>query len=111
MKTAVERNDTDSMIEAVKAWLSIQRNSKWMLVFDNVDDPQAYDINVHLPETHQGSLLITSRSSYMQIGKVVYVPLEKLTDAKESIEILAQTSRREISDQGQYRYSRYRSHS
>lgn len=103
IKTAVETDNTNKMVEAVKAWLSIGRNIKWMLVLDNVDDPKAYDINTYLPEAYQGSILITSRSSQMRIGTAVPVPVTKLTDAQESIAILTHISNRSISDQGLHR--------
>lgn len=103
MKRAFETNDTNRIVDAVKAWLSIRRNFRWMLVFDNVDDPQAYDINTYLPEAHQGSILVTTRSSQLHVGAAVPMPLGKLVDAQESIAILAHTSARSISSKGLHR--------
>ncbi len=76
--------------------------------FDNVDnpklpgisDPQAYDVKSYFPEAHQGSILITTRSSKLRIGEEVSV--KKLLDIQESIAILASTSGREDLDQGNY---------
>jgi DNA polymerase III delta prime subunit len=108
LKTAADEKDIDRIVTVVKQWLSTKENIRWMLVFDNVDnpklpgieDPQAYDIRSYFPETHQGSILITTRSSRLNIGKVVSV--EKLRDIQESIDILASMSGRVISDQGMY---------
>lgn len=108
LKTAADEKDIDRIVAVVKQWLSTKENIRWMLVFDNVDnpklpgieDPQAYDIISYFPETYQGSILITTRSSRLNIGKVVSV--EKLHDIQESITILASTSGRVISDQGMY---------
>ena len=79
-----------------------------MLVFDNIDnsklpdieDPQAYDIGLYFPKAHQGSILITTRSSRLEIGKVV--PVKKLLDIQENIAILTSTSGRVILNRGIY---------
>ena len=78
----------------------------WILVFDNVDNPRlpsvsnphAYDIRSYFPEVHQGSILITTRSSHLTIGKVVSV--RKLVDIQEITTVLASMSARESLDQG-----------
>ena len=101
-ENAEETEDTDKMIEAVRSWLSQKENCKWILLFDSCDDPKAYDVYTYLPKTCHGSVLIISRSSHMRIAKVVYMPVERLTDAQESVKILAHTSKRSISAQGQH---------
>ncbi len=95
LRTASEEKDVDQVVALIKQWLSIRGNTQWMLVFDNVDnpklcaikDPQAYDIRLYFPEAHQGSILITTRSSYLKIGEVVFV--QKLLDSQECIAILS----------------------
>ncbi|MCJ1347902.1 hypothetical protein MMC31_006132, partial [Peltigera leucophlebia] len=104
---ALENNDTNQVVAALKNWFSSSGNTRWILVFDNVDnpkypgisDPEAYDVSSYFPEAYQGSILITTRSSHLSIGKVVHVPVTKLVDIKESIIILASMSERQISDQ------------
>lgn len=108
LRRAAEEEDYDQAVAVIKQWLSIKANTQWILVFDNVDnpklpgnrDPQAYDIRLHFPEAHQGSILITTRSSRLKIGEIVSV--KKLLDVQESIAILASTSGRENLDQGKY---------
>ncbi len=105
---AAEEKDADQVVAVVKQWLSIRGNTRWILIFDNIDnpklpgikDPQAYDIRSYFPEADQGSILITTRSFSLKIGEVV--SLEKLLDVQESMTILAFMSGREISDQGIY---------
>ncbi len=61
--------DFDTIIENVLKWFSRPSNTKWLLIFDNVDyeysaeseDPEAFDFRDYLPEVDQGSILITSR--------------------------------------------------
>lgn len=108
LRRAVEQKDANQVVGVVKQWLSTKGNTQWILVFDNVDNPklpgishpQAYDIRLYFPEAHQGSILITTRSSRLKIGEVVSV--EKLLDIQESIVLLASTSRKENLDQGKY---------
>lgn len=109
LKSAAEEKDVDQVVAVIKKWLSTRGNTRWILVFDNIDnpkipgieDPQAYDIRLYFPEADQGSILITTRSSRLKIGGEV-VSVRKLLDIHESIMILASTSGREISDQGIY---------
>ena len=108
LRSAAEEKDADQIVAVIKQWLSIKGNTRWILVFDNVDNPklpsisnlQAYDIRLYFPEAHQGSILITTRSSRLNIGEVVSV--RKLLDIQESIIILASTSGRANLDQGKY---------
>ncbi|MCJ1430387.1 hypothetical protein MMC29_008305 [Sticta canariensis] len=105
LRTALESEDADQVVGAVKQWLSAKGNTRWILVFDNIDnpklpgvnDPQAYDLRSYFPEAHQGFILITTRSSRLRPGKVIQV--KKLQNVRDSIAILAQNSQRRISDQ------------
>lgn len=108
LRRTVDEKKADEVVAVIKQWLSIRGNSKWILVFDNVDnpklpgvsDPQAYDTRSYFPEAHQGSILITTRSSKLKIGELVSV--KKLLDIQESIAILASMSGREDLGQGKY---------
>jgi len=89
------------VVGAVKGWLSLPRNTKWLLVYDNYDnpkvagntDPAAVDIRYFFPEAYQGSIIITTRSSQVKNGHRIRV--EKLKDIKDSLRILAHTSGRD----------------
>ncbi|SLM36237.1 P-loop containing nucleoside triphosphate hydrolase [Lasallia pustulata] len=106
LRTAAEAKDVDQIVIIIRQWLSAKENHRWMLVFDNIDnpklpgngDPQAYDVRSYFPEAYQGSILITTRSSRLKIGKVVSV--RKLVDIRESIAILTSTSGRVNLDRG-----------
>jgi NB-ARC domain len=68
--------DLDEVIDAVKAWLSLPYNTRWLMVYDNYDNPKsakntdlaAVDIRQFLPESYQGSVIITTRSSEVKMG-------------------------------------------
>jgi hypothetical protein len=105
LRKAMDLDKIDDVVASVKEWFSAKENHQWLLVFDNVDnpqlpgvdDPEAYDIESYFPKTYHGSIVITTKSSRLQIGKVVSV--SKL-DTVESIEILSSTSGREGLDNG-----------
>jgi len=85
----------------VKAWLSLPHNIRWLLIYDNYDnpklpgttDPMAIDVRKFLPESYQGSIIITTRSSEVRIGHSIQI--RKLGDVRDSLELLSTVSRRE----------------
>ena len=91
----------DEVVGSVKAWLSLPNNTRWLMIYDNYDnpklssrtDPAAVDIRKFLPESYQGSVIVTTRLSQVDIGYPIH--LRKLTDVQESLDILSYTSRRE----------------
>ncbi|KAI1317244.1 hypothetical protein F5Y16DRAFT_392874 [Xylariaceae sp. FL0255] len=95
------QKDLDETIDAVKAWLSLPNNSRWLLVYDNYDnpklpsnmDPAAIDIRKYFPESYHGSIVITTRSSRVKIGHAIR--MSKIRNLDDSLEILATTSKRE----------------
>ena len=90
----------DEVIDAVQAWLSLPNNTRWLIIYDNYDnpklpdnaDPAAVDIRKFLPESYQGSVIITTRSSQVEIGHRIRI--RKLENIYDSLKILSNTSRR-----------------
>jgi AAA+ ATPase superfamily predicted ATPase len=99
--SSVNMKNLDEVIDAVKTWQGLPYNTRWLMIYDNYDnprlasnkDPAAVDITKYLPEAYQGSVLITTRSSQVQIGHLIQVT--KLGDLRDSLKILSNTSRRE----------------
>ncbi|KAF4609460.1 hypothetical protein G7Y89_g15856 [Cudoniella acicularis] len=94
------KGNFDEVVEAVKAWLSLPNNTRWLIVYDNYDnpklasniDPAAVDIHKFLPESYQGSVIVTTRSSQVRIGHRIQI--RKLENLRDSLEILSNTSSR-----------------
>lgn len=71
------------------------------MIYDNYDNPKlasnkditALDITKYLLEAYQGSVLVTTRSSEVEIGHLVYIT--KLGDVRDSLKILSSTSCRD----------------
>jgi ATP/maltotriose-dependent transcriptional regulator MalT len=92
------KGNLDGVIDAVKEWLSLRNNTRWLMIYDNYDnprlaDPTAVDIRQFLPESYQGSVIITTRSSQVKIGHSIRI--RKLEDVRDSVKILSNASRRE----------------
>jgi hypothetical protein len=95
------KENLDEIIDAVKGWLSLPYNTRWLLIYDNYDnpkiarnaDPTAVNIRQFLPESYQGSVIITTRLSQIGIGHPIHI--RKLENVGESLLILSSISRRE----------------
>jgi ATP/maltotriose-dependent transcriptional regulator MalT len=94
------KENLDEVVDAVKEWLSLRNNTRWLIIYDNYDnpklpgviDPAAVDICKYFPESHQGSVIITTRSSEVKLGHLIHIT--KLQNLSDSLEILSSTSRR-----------------
>jgi hypothetical protein len=110
LKAVTEGSDLDEAAEAVKRWLSSAGNNRWLVIYDNYDTPKlrghdepgTFDIRPFLPEANHGAILITTRSSQLQVGRPIAV--KKLLDVEQSLEILTQTSRRDRLSDGKRRF-------
>ncbi|RYP50015.1 hypothetical protein DL768_004370 [Monosporascus sp. mg162] len=99
--SSVDTENLDEVIDAVKAWLSLPNNTRWLLIYDNYDnpklpnnnDPAALDIDDFLPESYQGSVIITTRSSQVKIGHPIRI--RKMENVLDSLEILSNASDRQ----------------
>ncbi|KAL9024121.1 MAG: hypothetical protein Q9196_006743 [Gyalolechia fulgens] len=77
--------------DAVIRWLGLEKNRRWLMVFDNVDrdvqnddDGQAYSVTSFLPAADHGSILITTRlPSLGEMGKSTEVTSLGLDQALE----------------------------
>ena len=95
------KGNLGEVADAVKAWLNLPNNARWLVIYDNYDnpklpgntDPTALDIRKFLPESYQGSVVITTRSSQVRIGHPIQV--RKLENVSDSLKILSNASRRE----------------
>lgn len=93
--------DLDRVVSAVTAWLNRQGNARWLMVYDNYDNPRitnnadrsTVDIRQYLPESDQGSIIITTRSARVTQGQRIRV--QKLTAIEDGLKILANTCGRE----------------
>ena len=92
--------DLQRTVDAVLSWLSLSNNTRWLLVYDNYDNPKvagnknptAIDIRRFMPSCNHGSIIVTTRSSEVNVGSRLRI--EKLHEVNEGLEILSNTSGR-----------------
>lgn len=93
-ESEIKQPDEGRAVCYVRKWLSEPENHKWLVVYDNYDDPQMpgiesrteYDIRQFLPERTRGSILITARSSRLTFAK--QLRLHPLEDVHQGLAIL-----------------------
>lgn len=101
----IDFENLDQVVHAVKAWFDLRKNTHWLMIYDNYDNPKisgnldrsAVDIRQFLPQSDQGSIIITTRSSRVRQGRRVLV--QKL-NIKEGLEILSNMSGRKDITEG-----------
>ena len=92
------------MVQQARQWLSRPGNDRWLVVYDNYDDPRlpgidsstGYDIRNFFPQRVHGSILITTRSPRLTFAK--NLRLGKLDDINQSLTILATRSGRKVKE-------------
>jgi len=62
-------SEAQHVVHAVKGWLAPPENNNWLLVFDNLDDPDSVDIGEYIPACNHGTVIITSRRRDLQQGR------------------------------------------
>ncbi|RPB23401.1 hypothetical protein L211DRAFT_809086, partial [Terfezia boudieri ATCC MYA-4762] len=62
-------SEAQYIVDAVKRWFALPENMNWLLVFDNLDDPDSVDIEEYIPACNHGTVIITSRRRDLQQGR------------------------------------------
>lgn len=95
----------DQVVTAVKTWLNLRKNTRWLMIYDNYDNPligkfdrSAVDIRRFIPRADHGSIIITTRSAQVSQGHRIHV--QKLRNIHEGLKILSSTSKRENVENG-----------
>jgi hypothetical protein len=96
-ETADQPDDNRLWIE-ISNWLCELDNSRWLLIFDNYDNPDGYDITQYYPAVAHGSIIVTTRLPSRVNGSKVHV--RSLSKEEESLRILSTRSGREGIDLG-----------
>jgi len=102
----VDLDDLDQVIYAVKTWLDLLKNTYWLIIYNNYNNPKisgnfdrsTFHIRQFLLQSDQDSIIITTRFSQISQGYSVHI--QKLLNIEESFEILSYMSRRKNIVQG-----------
>lgn len=80
--------ESKEAIRRVHSWLSDPRNTTWLLIFDNYDDPDQFDIVEYYPPSSHGAIIITTRRPDLVTGEVLHVkPLHPVEDGLQVLQI------------------------
>lgn len=101
----------DRVATAVKAWFDLRGNRRWLMIYDNYDNPRTpryfdrstVDVSQYLPSSDQGSVIITTRSAIVTRGRRLHV--QKLADLKDGLRILSNMSGRENIQDGMFTWA------
>jgi hypothetical protein len=102
--TVTDPHKEEWMVRQARQWLSQPDNGRWLVMYDNYDDPRlpgidsstGYDIRNFFPQRVHGSILITTRSPRLTFAK--QLRLGKLDDMDQSLTILATRSGRKVKE-------------
>ena len=89
---AVDQLDGDQLRVQISLWLSEMENSRWLLIFDNYDDPDQYQIEQYYPFVAHGSIIITTRQP-SRVNRHQF-KVQSMTNDEDSLHILATRSGR-----------------
>lgn len=79
------------VVEAMRNWLAEGPNRGWLLIFDNLDDLETFNIMDYIPRTAWGSILITSRRrGFLSYGTTMEIPEMGL---EEGLSLLSKIAR------------------
>lgn len=88
----------EQIVSHVHRWLSDQNNTQWLLIFDNYDDPDQFDIQKYYPFASHGAIVVTTRRPDLVAGREVRI--EPLKNVEESIKILETRSQQKDAKTG-----------
>ena len=107
--------DIDKAILAVECWLTSSGNFRWLLIIDNVDTQLAqdeedeisrtgrgYDVAKYVPSVVQGSVVITSRLSFLARNLGAQNLLIGKMRLEEALQVLQKASGRPFNELGKY---------
>ncbi|KAF8475539.1 P-loop containing nucleoside triphosphate hydrolase protein, partial [Kalaharituber pfeilii] len=96
MFTVQQPSEEQHIVNAVKEWLTAEDNTKWLLVFDNFDDLESFDINDYIPTSAHGTVIITSRRRQSIQGRRVLEVMQM--DNSEAEELLFRSAKLDLGE-------------
>jgi len=61
-KCSVQRQEHEQhIVNAVRRWFNNEANTRWLLVLDNFDDLESFDLDDYTPSGRHGTVILTSR--------------------------------------------------
>jgi hypothetical protein len=86
------------VVRRVQQWLCAPRNTEWLLIFDNYDDPAQFQIDRYYPPASHGAIVITTRRPDLVAGTPLYV--KPFRNIEDSLAVLKTRSKRDSAQSG-----------
>ncbi|GLI79762.1 hypothetical protein PoHVEF18_008103 [Penicillium ochrochloron] len=83
----------EELVRRVHQWLCAPKNTGWLLIFDNYDDPDQFRIEPYYPPACHGAIIVTTRRPALVAG--IALDIKPLQNIEDSLEILQTRSKRE----------------
>jgi hypothetical protein len=98
-RITVSEDSPSHVVKAVQAWLALDGNDNWLIVFDNVDDLESFDVSESFPYSNSaGNVIITTRRrECMEYGNGFEL---NQMEENESTELLSKCSHIPVKDDG-----------
>ncbi|KAL8797717.1 MAG: hypothetical protein Q9195_000069 [Heterodermia aff. obscurata] len=97
--------DSPNKVDSVKRWLSSEKNSHWLLIFDNADDLESISLPKYFPPSSWGHIIITSRANAALNYAGSPECLVGLLPRLEALNILLERSGLKVSAEAELRYA------
>jgi hypothetical protein len=88
----INKHEDNQLRLQMSNWLSELDNNRWLLIYDNYDDPNQYDISKFYPSVAHGSIIITTRTPEDLQGE--RIEIKHMLKAEDGLKILASRSGR-----------------
>ncbi|KAL4929728.1 nucleoside phosphorylase domain-containing protein [Aspergillus undulatus] len=97
LDASIHAHDATAPVRAVRVWLGLWNNDRWLLVYDCYEaqgigdlgeQNEIYDLKNFLPEIWQAHIIITTTKPGVELGTQVHV--KKFRNMEQSLEVLAQ---------------------
>lgn len=96
------------IVRRVHQWLCSPKNTGWLLIFDNYDDPTQFRIDQYYPPASHGAIVVTSRRPDHVAGASLHI--KSFQNVEDSLAILQTRSNRENVQSGMVHLDTFRNH-
>jgi hypothetical protein len=94
LETLDRLKDDDQLCIEVSNWLSQSENYGWLLIYDNYDVPDDYELTKYYPSVAHGSIIVTTRVP-SKVGRDKDIKVPSLGEERDSLRVLSTRSGRE----------------
>jgi hypothetical protein len=92
--------DDKRIVERVHRWLSDPKNTRWLLIFDNYDDPGQFTISDYYPPISCGAIIVTTRQPDLVPSSTHILHIKAFQNIEDSLTVLQTRSKRQNTKTG-----------